>query len=147
MKKFKFTLQALLNHRIQIEESAQAELARALQSLRELEEMRDLLIEEAASVKQYGEMTDVTALQSRVYANQYANSVIGELTHKLDAIDKQKHNVNEARQVLVKATQDKKALEIHKENLHLEWKRARKKFETNMLDDLASQAAFYKEGF
>lgn len=144
MKKFKFALQALLDHRVKLEESAQAHLAHELKQLKDLEEMRDYLLAEASQVKNYGEMTNVAALQSRVYANQYSASIMDEIVIKLDAIDKQKNNVQVARNLLLEATQNKKALEIHKENLFLEWKKQRKKFETSQLDDLASQSAFYK---
>lgn len=139
MKKFQFTLQALLDHRQRLEEEAQGTLAKELGQLKELEDMKDLLLGEAAQAKQYDQLNTIVDLQNRQYALQYSNTLLNQVAIKLEAIDKQKAAVEWARNNLVKATQDKKALETHKENLHLEWKKKRKKWETNQLDEQTSQ--------
>ena len=139
MKKFQFTLQALLDHRQRLEEEAQSTLAKEVGVLQDLENMRDLLLKEAAHATQYEKLNTLIDLQNRQYALQYSHTLLDQVSIKIEAIDKQKAAVTWARNALVKATQDKKVLEIHKDNLHQEWKKKRRKWETNQTDEQTSQ--------
>ena len=145
MKKFKFTLQTLLDHRENLEEEAKSHLAHEMAVKRELEETRDLLMNEVHSAKEFETVISAEDLQNRMHRLHYASSVMREVVLKQEAIQKQKHNIELAREALVTASQKKRVLEIHKENLKTQWKKERKKFEINFLDEVSSQA-FVKKG-
>ncbi len=157
-----YRLQVLLDMRKRAEEEAKENFARAMQALREQErilaemetELERMIEDRKRRRKEYadklasGEMkiTDQSA------ANRFIERMKEKEQEQRGRIDGQRENVREAEKqlkrmqdALVKATQDLKALEKHKENWQTEVKKERQAKEEDMLDEIA-QTIFQQQG-
>lgn len=157
-----YRLQVLLDMRKRAEEEAKENFARAMQALREQErillemetELERMIEDRKRRRKEYadklasGEMkiTDQSA------ANRFIERMKEKEQEQRGRIDGQRENVREAEKqlkrmqdALVKATQDLKALEKHKENWQTEVKKERQVKEEDMLDEIA-QTIFQQQG-
>ena len=141
MKKFTFTLQALLDMKLHKEEEVKRRLAKknreAEETRRSIEEIQDKLKQFQADEKEMrsgGE--NIVSLRNSV---SYRHDIKRELLNagrKLDNIMVAIYAVN---QELVKASQERRAVEIIKEKKFAEWKKQNNMVEQKFIDDLSQQ--------
>ena len=146
MKRFKFSLEALLKIRSRTEESVKELLARKNS---EIVKEETTLISIRDNLKQ---------LQEESYENRAAESNITKLRYsvnfrnqlKLDLLEcgnriqRLQEEAFEIQQRLIKATQEKRAIEILKEKKKLEWKKKNRIIEQKFMDDISAQGYIRK---
>lgn len=142
MKKFEFSLEALLEVKKRAEEEIKLRLGelnrQAEEVRRSINEVQDRLKEFQASEKEVrrgGE--DIASLRSSV---AYRHSLKLELLNegrRLDDIMVQIYSVN---QELIKASQERRAVEILKDKRFLEWKKQKEKAEQGFIDEISQQS-------
>jgi flagellar FliJ protein len=141
MKKFKFPLQALLDMKLHKEDEIKRRLAKknleAEETRRSIEEIQGKLKQFQADEKEKrsgGE--DIVSLRTSV---SYRHDIKRELLNagrKLDSIMVAVYAVN---QELIKASQERRAVEIIKEKRFAEWKKQNNAIEQKFIDDLSQQ--------
>jgi flagellar FliJ protein len=138
MKKFRFPLQALLEVKSRKEDEKKRELAqvnaRLLEEQNELQEIENQwnrLQEEERMRRQKGSSAEAMgrAVQYRIYLEQKGIAQDGVIRNVLAARE-------EKRQELVKASQEKKALENIRDRRQETWKQDYNRQQTKVLDDL-----------
>jgi flagellar FliJ protein len=143
-KRFVFRLQALLEHREQIEKEKQQVLAECLQRLSVLEENLTSRMAELQNMwterKKYGFVNAETSMMHLSYTALLKDKI----QEKKIEVDQYKNIVHAARMDLIEASKQKKALEILKENQQNEFKKAEKLKETKFLDELANMREMRK---
>jgi len=142
MKKFTFRLEALLTVKKNKEEEIKRRLAEknleAEQVRQEISAAHDRLKDFQASVKaeRRGGAESVTAMRSSVaYRNQLKMELL-RAGQKLDGVMVSIYGIN---QELIKAAQERRAVEIIKEKRYEEWKRENAVAEQKFIDDLSQQ--------
>jgi flagellar FliJ protein len=142
MKRFVFRLEALLTVKKNKEEEIKRRLAEknleAEQVRQEIQEAHDRLKDFQTSVKteRRGGGESVTAMRSSVaYRNQLKLELL-RAGQKLDAVMVCIYGIN---QELIKAAQERRAVEIIKEKRYEEWKRENAVAEQKFIDDLSQQ--------
>lgn len=139
---FRFRYQSLLEHRRHVEEQRQRELAQRLQRRRELENM----LTEAQSTIRENKHELAESLRGRVDMSQlgmfarYSVHMAGRGMHVVRHIAAAQQEVDKAREELLHATQQVKALELLRDREHAQWKKQQKKKEDQQLDELAVQS-------
>jgi flagellar FliJ protein len=142
MPKFTFRYETLLRHRKDVEDQRQRELATRMRSrmimTHELKSMQQNI---TGSKQQLGDALVGRVDLSRVgeFTRYNANATLRgrELVNKLAQLEQ---HIAVARQNLIQATQQRKALEQLREQDRLKWQRHQDRRETAELDDLAAQA-------
>ena len=141
MKKFIFTLQALLDMKLHKEEEIKRRLAtkniEAQEARRLIEETQDKLKQFQADEKEKrsgGE--DIVSLRNSVSYRHDIKRELLDAGRKLDNIMVAIYAVN---QELVKASQERRAVEIIKEKKFAEWKKQNNMIEQKFIDDLSQQ--------
>ncbi|MDR0308219.1 MAG: flagellar export protein FliJ [Chitinispirillales bacterium] len=147
MKKFKFSLEALLSVKKKKEEDVKMRLAKknreAEETRKSIENIQNKLREfQAAEKERRGSASEniVSLRNSVAYRNAMKLELLNE-GRKLDNIMAAVHAIN---QELIKASQERRAVEIIKENRFAEWKRQNNVQEQKFIDDI-SQQAFIRE--
>ncbi|MCL2688991.1 MAG: flagellar export protein FliJ [Chitinispirillia bacterium] len=142
MKKFVFNLQTLLDMKLRKEEEVKRRLAK---KNREAEETRKSIEDIQEKLKQFqageketrgGGEENIVSLRNSV---SYRHDIKRELLsagRKLDNIMVAIYAVN---QELVKASQERRAVEIIKEKKYAEWKKENNMIEQKFIDDLSQQ--------
>lgn len=141
MKKFTFTLQALLDMKLHKEEEVKNRLAKknleAQETRRSIEEIQDKLKKFQADEKEKrrgGE--DIVSLRNSV---SYRNTVKLELLNEGRKLDNIMVGIYGINQELVKASKERRAVEIIKEKKFAEWKKQNNMIEQKFIDDLSQQ--------
>ncbi|KMQ51163.1 hypothetical protein CHISP_1869 [Chitinispirillum alkaliphilum] len=146
MKKFVFSLEALLEVRIRKEEDIEKKLAQKNGEIelvrKEIEriqqDLKNFQISEK-SRRAHGE--DIFSMRYSVsWRNQLKLDML-TMGKKYDDLCAQAYSI---RQELTKATQEKKAVEIIKEKRYREWKLKHKREEQKALDDISTQGFIRK---
>jgi flagellar export protein FliJ len=141
-KKFVFRLEALLTVKKNKEEEIKQKLAKkhreAEEIRQEIERKQNTLkdFQKSAKEKRGGGSEDVTSMRQSV---AYRNSLKLELLktgQKLDGVMVEIYGIN---QELIKAAQERRAVEIIRENRYEEWKRENAVAEQKFIDDLSQQ--------
>ena len=155
-KKPEYRLQALLEMRERKKEEAEKTLGEALAAHKiEVEKQKQMELELARMIarreqkrREYAEksMRGEMAAQDVIGANTYIKRLIEQEELQKNAIEAQKavveykkKELDAARQAVVVATQELKALEKHKEKLFEEWKKEQQAKEEETMDELAQQ--------
>ncbi len=156
MIKPQYRLQTLLEIRERKKEEAEHELGLALAAhKKEVDKQKELEEELARMIakreqrkREYAEkaMRGEMSAQDVVTASIYIDRLKEQEEAQKNAIEAQKavvaqklEELNVARQNLVKATQELKALEKHKEKFYEEWKKEQQAKEEDAMDELAQQ--------
>jgi len=141
MKKFKFPLQALLDVKLHKEEEVKRRLAKknleAEETRRSIEEIQEKLKQFQADEKEKrrgGE--NIVSLRNSV---SYRHSVKLELLDAGRRLDNIMVKIYAINQELVKASQERRAVEIIKEKRFAEWKKQNNMIEQKFIDDLSQQ--------
>lgn len=142
MARFKFKFDAVLRHRVAIEDGCQRDLAKELRQRMILEDqvrrMQQTIVE---SKRQLGDALVGEVQMQRIagfarYSGQVAQRA-NSLVARLAVVEKQ---IDQARGRLVEATRGRKAIEILRDRHYQRWVREQDRRETVQLDDLALQA-------
>ncbi|MEM6855268.1 MAG: flagellar export protein FliJ [Planctomycetota bacterium] len=142
MAQFEFRYESLLQHRRNLEDQAQRQMAERVRTQMILtEQLRSMQTQITESKRDLGDALIGKIDLSRVgeFTRYNADSTVRgrELVKRLAELETQ---VEAARQQLLSATQQRKALDLLRERDLLEWKREQDRKETAELDELASQA-------
>jgi flagellar export protein FliJ len=149
-----YRLQALLEIRERAEEEAKDVFAKAMQALRQEEQALQQLEEELQRMiedrhrrrKEYSEKlaSGEMKVTDQASAQRYLERLKEREQEQKGKIDAQKEQVREAekrlkrtQEALIKATQDLKALQKHREKWLEDWKKERALKEEDMLDEIA----------
>ena len=147
MKRFEFSLEALLEMRKHEEEAVKLELADKNRELvlaqnelldfeRELKELQDL---------QKRQCENVTDVQPLKWSVSYRNKLKLDMIKKGRTIHKMQMDRVNIRKKLIKATQKKKAIELLRENRYQKWLKENKHSEQVFLDDVSQQGFIRKK--
>ena len=147
MKRFEFSLEALLEKRKREEEAVKLELAdknreialaqgELLDFERELKELQEL------QKRQREYVTDVLPLKWSV---SYRNKLKLDMVKKGEDIHRLQMERVDIRKKLVKATQKKRAIELLRENRYQEWLKENKHSQQVFLDDVSQQGFIRKK--
>jgi len=143
MPTFRFQFESVLRHRQMIEDQAQRKLADLLARRGEMvDELSQMQGDISTSKRQLasGLVGKVDVQQIGRFAN-YSGQVTlraQTLVRQVAAFDRQ---VEEARGELLKATQNRRALELLREKHHRKWQQQQERRETAELDEVAMQRA------
>ena len=137
---FNFRLQSVLNHRLHLEEMAQAQLALRLQAQRDCENRIAWLREEMLRIRR--NMLEQQASQgmnasSFVLNNEYVTILRLQALREESRLPMIMQQVEDARLALVKAMQNRKGLEVLYERDKGEYHKAQLTAEQNLLDEVA----------
>jgi flagellar FliJ protein len=140
MKKFNFSLQAVLEHRAKEEELAQQELFKALRVV-------DLLKEEEAAMREDERRLILDLEQMRkgkMSVEHYSGSILfhsqllQSIAYKQDELMKATIQANQTRETLKLKSQERKVLEKLKEKRYKEWQKLIAREESKQLDEIAT---------
>lgn len=140
MRRFKFQLEQLLRLKHWKEEEAKKALAEEVQALEKLQARLTELQGEVASViesDRAGE-GDVVDFRGRMGILQYTRHLGGLIASQHDDIAQQGERLKEKSDLLLKAMQERKALEKLKEKRLEEYKSERNRFEYANLDEASA---------
>ncbi len=147
MRRFRFSLEALLEMRKREEEAVKLELARKNQEIYQVQnELNDFENQlqnlQAEQVKTREVVTDVLPLKLSV---SYRNKLKLDMLNKGRVIYELQMQRGDVRQRLVKATQRKKAIELIREKRYQEWLKENKLREQVFIDDVSQQGFIRKQ--
>lgn len=141
MSRFRFLLQPVLNQRLLIEQAAQRETARCEQERfavqRELDALRALESEERKELGDQLRRTgrlDTAQLRLQSVASMQVSRRMREAALRLAGA---KVRSEESRQVLVKATAERRAMELIRDQQEQTWRAQAQRRETEALDEMA----------
>jgi flagellar FliJ protein len=134
-----FALHAVLKYRRQLEDKALQNLTQALQEearlQKEFQEVEEELTELYSDLKQ--DQLHGTSVDRLILFNQRIDLVKDLVAQRQKALEKQQLQVAQKRQILIKASKDKKVIEKLKEQQNAAYKRHLEKLEAGMLDEIA----------
>ena len=141
MAGFRFRFQSILQHRQRIEDECQRNLAQLMRSRMifhdQLQKMQDTIRESkqqmADSLVGKVDLSQVAGFAG--YSHQVANRG-QQLVSRLAQVE---HEISEARQRLLDASRQRKALDRLREKHHNQWRRDQDRREAAVLDELATQ--------
>jgi len=137
--KFKFSLASVLNHREVLERNAEIALGKEVQKLVKLQNERENLIEEYKNLIAVRGGINTNNAENFIGFINYAQKLKDLTAEKNTEIKKQEVEVEKARAVLIKKTQEKKALEVLQDSQKAAFKLAEKRMEAKQTDEAASQ--------
>ena len=136
---FKFRLQSVLNHRLHLEDIAKTEMAAQVQARNKCQQRIDWLQEEMKRYRQ--EMVEKEkrgmAAGEFIMANEYVTVLRLQIMREQSKIPLLDAQIEHARQKLVKAVQNRKAMEVLRSRDLEQYMQAQLKMEQNLLDEVA----------
>ncbi len=147
MKKFRFKLQALLNYREKLEEDAKAALGKEVQKEDVMRRELDAMDEERHAIAHEQSSLFSMNVGGEQYMQfiRYQQDLFNRIGLKIEEIKQQRVQVEEKRQLLIKATQNKKALDIIRDKKKAEFKKEQNMVETKFLDDISQRKVFFQK--
>ena len=140
--KFKFSLESVLSYRETLERNAEIVLGKEVQKQVKLEdELANLFEEYENLVANRGGINTDSAERFMDFVS-YAQRLKDFIALKKEEIKKQKEEVEKARAVLVKKTQEKKTMEVLRDSQKAAFKLAEKRAEAKQTDEAAGQIFF-----
>jgi flagellar FliJ protein len=142
MAQFEFKLETLLEHRRQLEDEAQRDLARHMRERmilqNQLRTMQQTIV--AAKRDLAGDLIGRVDLDRVSQFARYSGQTTQRaqaIVHRMSALERQ---VDLARQKLLAATRDRRAIELLRNRQYEKWRDAQQRKEAVQLDELATQA-------
>lgn len=141
MKPFRFPLESVLTLREEVEQEAQRGVARALEALRQVQ--ADLVALAAEADRMAADLNSrlnhgMVAVELERYGN-YRGLLAERRKRREQDLAMAQASVDEARQRLLKATQDRQALENYRSKLRTRFDYRQTCEERKLLDDLAGR--------
>ncbi len=134
-----FTLHAVLNYRRQLENRALHSLTQALELETKLKEAFQTAENELAGL--YADLQrdqeQGTSIDRLLLFNQRIDLVKEQVQHHKTALEKGQAQVTQKRQVLLRASKDRRIMEKMEEQQNAAYKRHLEKLEVAMLDEIA----------
>ncbi|MCL2261263.1 MAG: flagellar export protein FliJ [Fibromonadales bacterium] len=137
--KFRFTLASVLNHRERLERDAEIALGKEVQKQVRLENERNELLEEYAKLVPNRGGVNMKVAERFMDFVSYAQRLKDKVAMKNIDIKKQSEEVEKARAILIKKTQDKKALEVLRDSQKAAFKQTEKRAEAKLMDEVAGR--------
>ncbi len=140
MAKFHFKFQTLLEHHRRVEDQRQRELAQHLRTRMifhdQIREMQDTIRDSKQSLADglVGQV-DLTRVGQFARYSGHAAQRARQIVVRLAGVEKQ---IDEARQLLLDATKQRKSLELLRDKHQAQWRYEQNRRETNELDELAT---------
>jgi flagellar FliJ protein len=139
-KKFKYSMQKILDMRIRKEDELKAQLAACIRT-RDLEVAAlNTLVEKRAkaqkSLEGYLARGEVAEVQN---TNLFLQNIASKIDNQNRIVAKANQKVEDVRKKLTIAAKEKKIIEKHKEKKFEEWKEEFKKWEAKQMDEIATQ--------
>ena len=148
MRKFKFNLEALLKLRNEQETAAKLQLAEAQQVVHLIDEQIEALEQQRisdedslADQKSKGFRADDLAA-SMLYLDKLRTQILSLQDERLRALN----TVQQRRQEVAKAMQERKTIDRLKEKKHAEWEAEYRRAEKNFLDEQATMRYLQNRG-
>jgi len=138
--KFRFTLASVLNHRERLERDAEIALGKEIQKHVQMENERTELLDEYAKLVANRGGVDTRAAERFMDFVNYAQRLKDNVAMKNIEIKKQGEEVEKARAILIKKTQDRKALEVIRDSQKAAFKLAEKRAEAKLMDEVAGRS-------
>jgi flagellar FliJ protein len=147
MKRFKFSLEALLRLRLRAEETVKRELAaknrQIIQAQGELKEIEHRHKELQKDQKaQRSQVADILSLRAAV---AFRHKLLLDMQLKGQEIARSRRDLEAIRRKLVQATKERRAIEIVKENRFAEWREEYQAQEREFIDDVSQKAYIRKQ--
>ena len=140
-KTFKFKLESVLEHKKKIEEEEQRELARLKEILRQAQErLEDLKMTKVQEMKELVEKSSqglLNVAEIQMY-HSHLKRLDKEIASQEIAVQRAAVNVEEQRQKLIRASQEKKTYEKLKEKHKTVFELALEEEERKFIDELAT---------
>lgn len=143
MKRFRFTLQGALFHRLHLQEDAQRALALAQRNLVEKEELRMGLEKEFSEVEKA--RPSHGSAEVILHSVRYMETLKMAIQRAQEQIEEAKAEVEKARSFLAERNKDVKALEILRDKQKEAFRKEINTTSTKLLDDLAGIAMQRRE--
>ena len=137
--KFKFSLQAVLNHREILEKNAEIALGKEVQKLAKMENELELYKQEYHNTVAVRGGINTNSSERFMDFINYVNKLKETIAVKKQNIEEQKKQVENARLELIKKTQEKKAIETLRDSQKAAFKLAQKRLEAKQTDEAAAQ--------
>ncbi len=140
MKKFRFSLETVLNYREQMLDAVKAEHASALLKVRQQEDVIDNLVKEFDDINnQYRQkkMTGMTIADAMSF-DIMLRAQERKIDYEKNILVKLKHDEEEKRERVRQAKTDKATIEKIKENKYNQYKKAIQKNEEQFIDEFVS---------
>ncbi len=141
MPRFQFKLQSVLNHRQIVEDQAQRALAQVLRQrmilMGQIQQMQSTITQSKRDLS--GSLVGRVDLAQVADFTRYSAQVsqrAGDIVRRLAQLEPE---INAARGKLIKATTDRKAMELLRDRHRKEWEIQEARRETAQLDELATQ--------
>ncbi len=139
MKRFRFKLQAVLDHRLRIEKAKKQAFAQAVglvnQKQHQLEQIYGLLRQERAALA--GKTTGLLDIDELLAHRRYVGSLELRLSHLHSELHKRQQLLDQRRQALLEASRDRKVLERLKDRRHEEYQLEMRRAEQREQDEIA----------
>ncbi len=143
MKRFQFRLETLLNIRKRREEECKALLGRknreVLAAKQSLDRLRAAFLDLQASEKK--KRTDVRSVIELRYSVSYRFKLRQDILGQNRVVENMKSQAVELRNRLIRATQQRRAIELVRERRYEQWRLERTREEQNFIDDIAQRRA------
>lgn len=147
MKRFRFSLEALLEHRRRLEEARQRELASELSALSRLQGQLDALAEavrEEAAALRDGQLVGRVDVSLLTAHRRFVLACERQRGAVLEQMAVARERVERARALLVEAARARKVVERLKERRYSQWKAEVLKAEQAETDDATSALGVYR---
>jgi flagellar FliJ protein len=140
LAKFVFKLQAVLNLKKQIEDSVKNELGKAVQELkRQIKILEDIETEREEYIRDVkSQFTSGTSVAKLKQYNLYISLLKEKMDHQKNNIKIAQQSVDNYREQLIIAVQERKMMEKLRENKYEEYLKEQQKEEQKLLDEIAS---------
>jgi flagellar FliJ protein len=143
VKRFQFRLETLLNIRKRREEECKALLGRknreVLAAKQSLDRLRAAFLDLQASEKK--KRTDVRSVIELRYSVSYRFKLRQDILGQNRVVENMKSQAVELRNRLIRATQQRRAIELVRERRYEQWRLERTREEQNFIDDIAQRRA------
>jgi flagellar protein FliJ len=140
MKRFKFRLQTLLQHKEHLEQQAQIALAKAQADLQKSETYLQTLTQDLQ--KSYSSEEPVLHIlqggEARMLRVRYTILLRNKIIDAQSKVQKQKDIVTKRKAYLLEKTMEKKALILLRDKQYLQWKKEANRLEVKAADDYSS---------
>lgn len=140
-KKFRFTLQVLLEHRERLEEDAKNIWLRAQAELRQKEDRHRAIGQEVLSARDLRGAWQISSGEDLMNRQFLFEDSLRRLEQAKGEMEAQRKIVEEKREAMILASRDRKAMEILRDKQKEEFKREQNKKEQKFLDELGSSLA------
>lgn len=144
---FRFRLQAVLQHREYLEEMARHEFAAELAKQNQCEQHIAWLEEEHTRAREVMEQREIKGMPAKdfILANEYATVLRLQAMREQARLPMLRAKTSQAREKLVEATRDKKAMESLKKKHRARWEQDQLRMEQKILDEAAVSAFARRE--